>query len=124
MGLVFGRSGGLLRIVLRWRPPDPGRKLTRNGDGGPLIELDKLGMAEDKSRADGEGDQRDESHGDPPMVGGQCFVAFRIGQFGAVITSVEKAMLEGPVLGEIHPAVVFLLPPIMAELANGGRREL
>lgn len=77
-------------------------------------------MAEDKSRADGESDQRDESHGEPPMVGGQGSIAFGIRQSGAVIASVEKAVLEGPVFGEIHPAVVLLLPTIMAQFANGG----
>ena len=86
-----------------------------------MIELDKLGMAEDKSRADGEGDQRDESHREPPMVGDQASISFRIGHFRTVIASVEEAVLEGPVFGEIHPAVVLLLPTIMAQFANGGR---
>lgn len=81
-------------------------------------------MADDKSGADGEGDQGDKRDDEPPMVGGQGSIAFRIGKFGPVIAGVEKAMFECPVFSEIHPAVVFLLPPVMAELANGGRRKL
>ena len=28
-------------------------------------------------------------------------------------------MLESPVLGQIHPAVIFVFPPLVAQLTNG-----
>src|SRR5262245_7236383 len=31
----------------------------------------------------------------------------------------EKSMLESPVLGQIHPAVIFVFPPLVAQLTNG-----
>ena len=49
--------------------------------------------------------------------------AHRIEAQGAVLTGMEKSMLESPVFCQIHPAVVFLFPAAMAELANHSRGE-
>jgi len=38
-------------------------------------------------------------------------------------TGVQKTMLQGPVLGQIVPPIVFLLPALMAQLTYQGGRE-
>ena len=52
-----------------------------------------------------------------PLTGGSIHL------FGPMLASMEESMLEGPVLGEVHPTVVLVLPPAVPELTNhaGGK---
>src|SRR6516162_2011865 len=44
----------------------------------------------------------------------------RIRAFGAMTASMEETVLEGPMLGEIHPAIVLIFPAVVAEAADDG----
>ena len=57
------------------------------------------------------------------MVGNRLAPAVGGTSLGAVTASVQKAMLEGPVLGEIIPAVVLQFPTVMTQSAHlvGGK---
>lgn len=66
-------------------------------------------------RAERECQRQNERDGGQSTVGDRLtFAVFGFGS-GAVPASVQKAMLEGPVLCQIIPAVVFLFPAVMPE---------
>ena len=60
------------------------------------------------------------------MVGDKLALALRGQLLGAVTASMQEVMLESPVLGEVIPTVVFLLPAVMSEAADqrGGKCAL
>src|ERR1700730_6030426 len=80
-------------------------------------------MPQDESRAQGEGDQENQGDRRKTVVGNEFPLSARLGAFGAVATGVEEAMLESPMLGEIHPAIVFQLPAVVAEAADDRSRK-
>src|SRR5678816_960656 len=80
-------------------------------------------MAMDESVAERERQQQKERDCGQSLVGNRFALRFGGGDFGAMPAGVEKAMLEGPVLSQIVPAVVLLFPAAMAEPAyqRGGK---
>jgi len=84
-----------------------------HGQAREVVTPDKFGMPQEESRAQGEDDQENQGHGGQTMVGHQ-FSSAGLLAFGAVAAGMEKAVLEGPMFGEIHPAIVFQLPAIVA----------
>ena len=89
-------------------------------DGREMVAARQFGMPQDKSRAQAEGDQQNQGHRRQTLVGDEFLLSGSVGAFGAVAASVEETMLEGPVLGEIHPAVVLVLPAVVAKAADNG----
>src|SRR5213076_694455 len=75
-------------------------------------------MPQHKSRAQAEGDQQDECDRLQAAVGHKFSLSGRAAAFGAMAAGMQVTMLEGPVLGEIHPAVVLILPAVMAEATD------
>src|SRR5450755_2704077 len=79
-------------------------------------------MAMNESRTESEGQQENESDCGESYVGDRlAFTTF--GGLGAVATGVEEAVFEGPVLGQIVPAVILLFPAVMAKSSyqRGGK---
>ena len=60
------------------------------------------------------------------MVGDKLALAVRGQLLGTVTAGMQEIMLESPVLGEVIPTVVFLLPAVMSESADnrGGKCTL
>ena len=52
------------------------------------------------------------------MVGDKLALAVRGQLLGTVTAGMQEVMLESPVLGEVIPTVVFLLPAVMSEAAD------
>lgn len=76
-----------------------------------------------ESGTQGECQQQNETDRGQSSVGDGLAFALRGAGLGAMPTSVQKAMFEGPVLRQIVPAVVLLFPAVMAEPAHqrGGK---
>jgi hypothetical protein len=53
-----------------------------------------------------------------PWLGTNLPPSGRVAALGAVSASMQEAMLEGPVWGEIHPAVVLIFPAVVTEAAD------
>src|SRR5260370_31859508 len=98
-------------------------QLAGDGYGSEVLSASQLGMAEQKSRTQSERDQENEGHRFQTAIGDRFALPGSIGLLGAVLASVQKPVFEGPVFGEIHPAVGFLLPAAVPELANGSSGE-
>jgi hypothetical protein len=62
-------------------------------------------MPQDEGRAQAEGDEENQGDGRQAVVGDEFSLPRGVQAFGAVTARVEETMLEGPVLGEIHPVV-------------------
>ena len=75
-------------------------------------------MQKDESGTQRESQAENERDRGQATVGRQLPLTGRQHDFGTVLASVEKVMLERPVLSEIVPAVVLQLPTVMPELAN------
>ena len=110
-------SGIVLWLSRGW-PPNPSGKLASNIYRGEAVEFDELGMAKDKGRAEAESNDRNQGDGVEAAIGNGCLVAFRIGDHGAMIASMQEPMFKIPMLGKVHPPVVFLFPSIMPQAAN------
>ena len=93
-------------------------QLGSHRDGREVVTARQLGMPQDKSRAQAEGNQQNQGDRRQTLVGDEFPLSGRVGAFGAVATGVEEALLEGPVFGQIHPAVVLVLPAVVAEAAD------
>src|SRR6266487_1057457 len=80
-------------------------------------------MAMDEGGAERERQQDNERDCGQSLVGNGLGLTVPRVDLGAVPASVEKAMLEGPVLSQIVPTVVLLFPAAMAEPAyqRGGK---
>ena len=50
-----------------------------------------------------------------PPLGTSSGLPLLVAMFGPVTTGVQNTVLEGPMLGEIHPTVVLVFPGVMAE---------
>jgi hypothetical protein len=83
-----------------------------------VVKASEFGMPQDESRAQGEGDEENQADRRQTLVGDEFPFSGRVAAFGAVAASVEEAMLEGSVFGEIHPAVVFVSAAVVAEAAD------
>src|SRR5579864_272696 len=82
-------------------------------------------MAMDESGTKVERQQQNERCCGQSPVGDRRTLALLGDGLGAVPAGVEKAMFEGPVLSQIVPAVVLLLPAAMAQPAHQlGRKGL
>ena len=77
----------------------------------------------DKRRARRECQQQDQRDCGQSPVGDWRALALRGSALGAMPTSMEKAMPEGPVLRQIIPAIVLQFPPVMAQPSHqrGGK---
>src|SRR5213593_4271486 len=75
-------------------------------------------MPQHKVRAQREGDQEYKGNGRQSLIGDLHALARSVPVFGTAAASMEEAMLERPVFGEIHPAIVFLLPAVVSEAAD------
>ena len=75
-------------------------------------------MAVDKCGAERKCQQRNERDGGQSAVGDGLALTFWGGRFGAVATGVEKTMLESPILSQIVPPVVLLLPAEVTQPAH------
>lgn len=100
------------------RMGDAATQLGGHGEGGEVVATSQFAMPEDESRAQGEGDQQNQGDRGQTMVGDGLALAGRWAARWAVAASVEEAMLEVPVLGKIHPAVVLVFPTGMAEATH------
>ena len=57
------------------------------------------------------------------MVGDKLALAVRGQLLGTVTAGMQEVVLESPVLGEVIPTVVFLLPAVMSEAADKRGRK-
>ena len=89
--------------------------------GREVVTARQFGMPQDESRAQAEGDQENQGDRRQTLVGDQFSLSGSVGAFGAVAASVEETMLEGPMFGEIHPAVVLIFPAVVPEAADDRR---
>ena len=88
------------------------------GEGREMVTANQLGMPPDESRAPGEGHQQNQGDRRQTLVGDPFSLSGSVAAFGAVAASMEEALLESPMRGEIHPAVVLLFPAVVAEAAD------
>ncbi len=88
-----------------------------------MVAPDEFGVPEDKRRAQGEGDQQNQDDCLQAAIGNGFPLPGGGDLFRAVLASVQESMLEGPMLGEVHPTVVLLLPAAVPQLVNdpGGK---
>jgi hypothetical protein len=70
-----------------------------------------------KSRAEYEGDAKNQRDRLQSVVGQRLELAFGIAALRTMFTGMQEAMLESLVLGEITPGIVFQPPAIMSELS-------
>src|SRR2546427_3550017 len=98
-------------------------QLAGHSYGSEVLAASEFGMAEDESRTQSEGDQENEGYRFQTAIGDWFALSGSIDLLGPVLAGVQKPVFEGPVFGEIHPAVVLLLPAAVPELANGSGGE-
>ena len=101
-----------------WRLRDTTMQLGGHGEGREVVTANQLGMPPDESRAPGEGHQQNQGDRRQTLVGDPFSLSGSVAAFGAVAASMEEALLESPMRGEIHPAVVLLFPAVVAEAAD------
>ena len=92
--------------------------MSSDGDGSEMVPASEFGVPEDEGRGPGERDQKNPGDGCEALVGDQLPLSRGEGLFGAVPASVEKSVFESPMLGQIHPAVVLILPAAVPQLAD------
>ena len=95
-------------------------QLAGDGEGGEVVATDEFGMPEDEGPTQGGSDQQNQGDGRQTAVGNRLPLSGRVAVWGAMPAGVQKSVFEGPVFGQIHPAVVLVLPAIVAEVAHGG----
>jgi len=83
-----------------------------------VVPAGQFGVSENEGRGPGERDQKNPGDGCEALVGDQLPLSRGEGLFGAVPASVEKSVFESPMLGQIHPAVVLILPAAVPQLAD------
>ena len=98
-------------------------QLAGHSYGSEVLAASEFGMAEDESRTQSEGDQENEGYRFQTAIGDWFALSGSIDLLGPVLAGVQKPVFEGPVFGEIHPAVILLLPAAVPELANGSGGE-
>src|SRR3954447_8848034 len=101
-----------------WVFPQRAVKLARHFQIAQIVAPKNLRVQQDKRGTQREGQAENERDGGQTAVGHQLPLPGSQHDFGTVLTGVEKVMLERPVLGEIIPAVILLLPTVVPELAN------
>jgi len=89
-------------------------QLGGHGEGREVVTANQLRMQPDESRAPGEGHQQNQGDRRQTLVGDPFSLSGSVAAFGAVAASMEEALLESPMRGEIHPAVVLLFPAVVA----------
>ena len=75
-------------------------------------------MQPSKGRAEYEGDAKNQRDRLQSVVGQRLELAVGIAALRPMFTSMQEAMLESPVLGEIALGIVFQSPAIASELAH------
>src|SRR5690348_12046207 len=83
-----------------------------------MLTASKFGMSEDEGRTQGERDQQNQGDGCEAVVGHRFPFSGGDSLFGTVPAGVEKSVFESPVFGQIHPAVVLILPAAVPQLAD------
>jgi hypothetical protein len=68
--------------------------LSGDGDGRQMIATSELGVSEDESRGQGEGDQKNERDGCEAMIGNRFPFSTGGDLFGAVPTSVKESVCD------------------------------
>lgn len=113
-----GSSNGRLKL------PQGAIDLAGNLDQCQPVAPEDLRMQEGEDRKQGEGQAEDERHGRQPSIRYRLGRALSAMPFRTLLTGMEKPMLGGPILGQITPAVVFVLPAVVSESAHlfGGDR--
>ena len=76
-------------------------------------------MTKEEGGAHGKSNQRNVSHRSQAGIGNEHFESFGVHHFRPVLVRVKKSVFERPVLGQVHPAVVLILPAVVAKAANG-----
>jgi len=102
---------------------DAGAQLGGDGDGREVVESSQFGTAQDERGAHRKGDQEDQGDHCQAAVGNGLLLSGSIAVLGTVAAGVEETVLQGPVSGEIHPAVVLVFPAVVPQAADDGRGE-
>lgn len=85
------------------------------------METRQFRVSENERRTEDEGDQQNEYHRGQTVIRDRLTLAGRsIGVCGSMVAGMQKAVLERPVFGQVHPAVVLLLPSAVPQLTNHG----
>ena len=79
-----------------------------------MVAPDEFGMPDDEGRTQSESDQENQSDGGQALIRNRLQLACSIDLVGAVLSGMQEAVLERPVLGQVHPAVVLIFPAAMA----------
>jgi hypothetical protein len=107
---VWGSNG-------RLKLPQRAIELMRDLQHAEAVATEQFGVQPSKDRAEYEGDAKNQRDRLQSVVGQRLELAFGIAALRPMFTSMQEAMLESPVLGEIAPGIVFQPPAIMSELA-------
>src|SRR3974390_129228 len=108
---VWGSNG-------RLQAPQRAIELTRDLQHAESVAAEQLGVQPSKSRAEYEGDAKNQRDRLQAVVGQRLELAFGIATLGPMFTGMQEAMLESPMLGKVAPGIVFQQPAIMTELAH------
>ena len=85
-----------------------------------LITTDNSGVPEGEGRGKDEGQAQHQGDGRQAPVGDSLGRSGSRGSPGTMFTSTQESMFQGPIWGEIVPAVVFHFPTGMAQAMNLG----
>src|ERR1041384_8359905 len=88
-----------------------------------MVATGEFGVSEDERRGQGKGDQENQGDCGQAVIGDSLPPSGGVNLLRAMAAGVEETMLEGPVFGQIHPAVVLIFPAAVPELANDGGGE-
>jgi hypothetical protein len=98
-------------------------QLAGDFDEGRVVDANDLGMQQREGRGQGKSQAPNQRDGGQSAIGHRFPLAGSGKRLGPMFTGMQEAMLEGPVLGEVVPAVVFVLPTQMPEEPHLPRGE-
>src|ERR1700719_2097670 len=97
----------------RLKAPQRAIELTRDLQHAESVATKQFGVQASKSRAEYEGDAKNQCDRLQSVVGQRLELAFGIAALRPMFTGVQEAMLESPVFGEIAPGIIFQQPALM-----------